>query len=431
MYQRVIEQMKKKLENAGLYPLQKQAELSTKILKERLETILPWAMEEAGMDLWMVLSRENCEDPIIHTLFTWDMPEARRVSILLFHRNKGTGVVRKMAVGMQSPEMSHIYENVQKKEEDVWQAVKRVVEELNPEQIAVNRSFLYGFCDGLSSTLLEQLKETLGEVYAERICDGEDLTVRWLQRVCPLEKEAMKVLVNVTHDIVDYTFSENFIKPGVTTTTDIEWCMRQMISDIGYLYWFGPDVDLQRKGSTVSRMFEETIQFGDLIHCDIGLNGVYVHLHTDMQWVAYLLREGEAEAPKELEQLLDKGNRFREIVMEAMKEGVTGNDVFAEAIAKAKEEGIKPMLYTHPLGTFGHGAGPSIGMYTNQGFVKGTGERPIEEQTCYALELNVYDDIKEWNGQQVFMYLEEDICKDGEVEYLDKHQERLILLSYS
>ena len=203
MYQQVMNDMKRKLEEAGLYPLKKQAELSTRILKERFEIVLPWAMEESGMDMWIVLSRENCEDPIIHTLFTWDMPEARRISILMFHRNKETGEIRKMAVGMHSPEMSHIYENVQKKEEDVWQAVGRVVAEINPEKIAVDRSFIYGFCDGLSSTLYEGLKNAVGEKYAERICDGEELTVRWLQRVSPLEKEAMKVLTNVTHDIVN------------------------------------------------------------------------------------------------------------------------------------------------------------------------------------------------------------------------------------
>jgi len=428
MYQQVMNDMKRKLEEAGLYPLKKQAELSTRILKERFEIVLPWAMEESGMDMWIVLSRENCEDPIIHTLFTWDMPEARRISILMFHRNKETGEIRKMAVGMHSPEMSHIYENVQKKEEDVWQAVGRVVAEINPEKIAVDRSFIYGFCDGLSSTLYEGLKNAVGEKYAERICDGEELTVRWLQRVSPLEKEAMKVLTNVTHDIVNYTFSRDFITPGVTTTTDIEWCMRNMISEIGYLYWFGPDVDLQREGSIVSRMFGETILPGDLIHCDIGLNGIYAHLHTDMQWVAYLLKDGETQAPAEFETLLDKGNRFREIVMEELKEGVLGNEVFAAAMERAKAEGIQPMLYTHPLGTFGHGSGPTIGLYSNQGFVPGNGERPVEDQTCYALELNVFDDAAVWGGQQVFMYLEEDICKDGKVDYLDGHQERLMLI---
>ncbi len=428
MYQQVIDNMKQKLHRAGLYPLKAQADLSTRILKERLETILPWAMEKAGVDMWIVLSRENCEDPIIRTLFTWDMPEARRISILMFHRDRESGEIRKMAVGMHSPEMSNIYENVQKSDEDVWQSVARLTAEADPEKIAVNRSFLYGFCDGLSSTLLEKLRESLGETYAGRICDGEELTVRWLQRVSPLEKEAMKVLTSVTHDIVNYTFSSEFVQPGTTTTTNIEWCMRNMISEIGYHYWFGPDVDLQRKGGTSSRMFGEVIQPGDLIHCDIGINGLYVHLHTDMQWVAYILKEGESEAPEEMEELLTKGNRFRDIVREEMKEGISGNEIFEVSVDRARKEGICPMLYTHPLGTFGHGAGPTIGLYSNQGFVPGNGERPVEDKTCYALELNVSDELKLWDGQTVFMYLEEDICKDGTAEYLDGHQEHLMLI---
>lgn len=196
----------------------------------------------------------------------------------------------------------------------------------------------------------------------------------------------------------------------------------------GYNYWFGPDVDLQRRGSSVSRMFNETIQPGDLLHCDIGINGQYVHLHTDMQWVAYILREGETEAPQELQALLDTGNRFRQIVMNSMVIGKDGNAVFDEAMRLAKLEGIQPMLYTHPVGTFGHGAGPAIGMYTNQGFVAGTGERVIDEDTCFALELNVYDNLACWDGQRVFMYLEEDICRAAECDYIDGHQTKLMLL---
>ncbi len=60
--------------------------------------------------------------------------------------------------------------------------------------------------------------------------------------------------------------------------------------------------------------------------------------------------------------------------------------------------------------------------------MEGTGERPVEDKTCYALELNVFDNIAVWDQQQVFMYLEEDICKDGNAEYLDGHQERLMLI---
>ena len=393
MYQEVIGNIKQKLEAADLYPLKKQAELSSRILEERLEQILPWAMKESDVDAWIILSREYGEDPIIKTFFTWDMPTAGRVSALLFHRDAESGKIRKLLFGMCSSEMANFYENAQKKGENIWEAIGRVVSELNPEKIAVNKSAIFGCCDGLTASLSEKLKAALGETFAERICDGEVLAVRWLQRVTPLEKEAMKVLTSVTHDIVNYTFSRAFIIPNKTTTTDIEWKMREMIQDIGYDYWFGPDVDLQRRGGSSPRMFEETIQCGDLIHCDIGLNGRYVHLHTDMQWVAYILSEGENGVPEEIQKLLDKGNRFRHIVMEEMKVGVSGNDIFFRAMERGKAEGIQPMLYTHPLGTFGHGAGAMIGLYSTQDFVPGNGEFLMEDKTCYALELNVFDNL--------------------------------------
>lgn len=422
-----MKSIESKMMEAGLLPIKKQAELSTRILKERLELVLPWAMDESGMDFWIVASREANKDPMVKTLYPWDMYDARRIGILVFYRNKNNGILRKMALGALSPEMENIYERVEQSGENIWEALNRIVKEYNPSKIAINRSTIDGFCDGLTSTLYEQIKSALGE-NAKKLYDGEPLTVRWLQRITPLEKETMKKLVNITHDIVNYSFSKQFIEVGKTTTTDIEWFMRDVINRLGYLYWFGPDIDLQRKGSNVSRMFNEVILPGDLIHCDVGINGIYVQLHTDMQWVAYILKDGETEAPKELSDLLVKGNRLQDIVMENIRVCATGNDVFLNSINTAKEEGLKPMIYTHPLGTFGHGSGPRIGQYGNQAYIPGPGERTIEDKTCYALELNVSENIKVWDDQLVFMYLEEDICKDGDVDFLDGRQEKLILI---
>ena len=427
MHEAFMKSIESKMMEAGLLPIKKQAELSTRILKERLELVLPWAMDESGMDFWIVASREANKDPIVKTLYPWDMYDARRIGILAFYRNKNNGVLRKMALGALSPEMENIYERVEQSGENIWEALNRIVKECNPSKIAINRSTIDGFCDGLTSTLYEQIKSALGE-NAKKLYDGEPLTVRWLQRITPLEKETMKKLVNITHDIVNYSFSKQFVKVGETTTTDIEWFMRDVINRLGYLYWFGPDIDLQRKGSNVSRMFNEVILPGDLIHCDVGINGIYVQLHTDMQWVAYILKDGETEAPKELSDLLAKGNRLQDIVMENIRVCATGNDAFLNSINTAKEEGLKPMIYTHPLGTFGHGSGPRIGQYGNQAYIPGPGERTIEDKTCYALELNVSENIKVWDDQLVFMYLEEDICKDGDVDFLDGRQEKLILI---
>jgi len=427
MHEDFIKKLEAKMEAAGLLPVRKQAELSTRILKERLETVLPWAMKKSGMDFWIVVSREGCKDPMLKTLYPWDMYDARRIGMLAFHYDKEKDTVRKMVIGPRSPEMEGIYERVQEPGETVWDAISRIVREYNPSKIAINRSHINGFCDGLSSTLYEQLKEVLGE-NAAKLCDGEPLTVYWLQRVSPLEIDTMKKLVNITHDIINYSFSKQFIKAGITTTTDIEWFMRDVINRLGYQYWFGPDVDLQRKGSSVSRMFNEVILPGDLIHCDIGINGIYVQLHTDMQWVGYILKDGEKEAPEEFSKLLAKGNRLQDIVRENIRVCATGNEAFIKSIETAKTEGLNPMVYTHPIGTFGHGAGPIIGQYDNQSYIPGAGERTIEDKTCYALELNVSDNIKAWDNQLVFMYLEEDILKDGTVDFLDGRQEKLILI---
>ena len=67
------------------------------------------------------------------------------------------------------------------------------------------------------------------------------------------------------------------------------------------------------------------------------------------------------------------------------------------------------MLYTHPIGYYGHGAGPTIGLYDNQGFVEGAGEVKLRDNTCHALELNITHAVPEWDGQEVAFYMEETI----------------------
>lgn len=426
MPKKLNEKLETKLKAAGLLPLREQAKLSTKILKERLELVLPWAMEQSKMDFWLVGARENCKDPIMKTLYPWDMPDVRRLGFLAFHRSK-KGTIRKMALGPISAEMENIYEQVQRPEENTWQAVGRIVEECEPRKIAINRSDTDGFSDGLTSTMYEQLQAVLGE-NAVKLKSGTTLTTRWLQRFSPLEKKTMKTLVGLAQEIIKYSFSRQFIKPGETTTTDVEWFMRDVINRLGFNYWFGPDVDLQRKGGLSSKMTDTVILSGDLIHCDIGLNGTYLQLHTDMQWLAYILKDEEKKAPEELTDLLAQGNRLQDIVKENIRTGGTGNEVFLNSLKTAQAEGIKPMIYSHPLGTFGHGAGPLIGRYSDQSSLPPAGERFLEDKTFYALELNVSGNVAAWVNQLVFLYLEEVICKDGSVDFLRGRQEELILI---
>jgi hypothetical protein len=73
MQDMIFDSIKEKLYRAGLLPLEKQAQLGTEILCDKLETVLPKAMMESGIDFWLVMGKENNEDPVMKTLFTWDM----------------------------------------------------------------------------------------------------------------------------------------------------------------------------------------------------------------------------------------------------------------------------------------------------------------------------------------------------------------------
>ncbi|WP_346937197.1 hypothetical protein [Clostridium sp.] len=176
----LINEMRQKLICGRLWPLEVQSELSTEILRERLDKVLPWAMESSDIDFWIVMGKENNEDPIMKTLFSWDMPNARRISILAFYYDKKSKKVRKMMFGSHSPIMNSIYENVQNKDENCWQGLKRIIDEINPKSIAVQESKNYGFCDGLISSLYKELIKSLSESQRSRICNAENLSVKWL-----------------------------------------------------------------------------------------------------------------------------------------------------------------------------------------------------------------------------------------------------------
>jgi Xaa-Pro aminopeptidase len=169
------------------------------------------------------------------------------------------------------------------------------------------------------------------------------------------------------------------------------------------------------------------IQRGDLLRCDIGVT--YLGLNSDIQQLAYVLRENETDAPKGLTGALAKGNRLQDILIAEMKEGRTGNEVLAAALKKAKAEGLVPRIYSHPIGYHGHAAGTRIGLPDMQDGVPGMGDYPLFADTCFAIELSVGAVVPEWDNQQITMALEEDAALTSRgVAFLDGRQTKLRLI---
>ncbi len=419
-----------------ILPESQRAKVVDEILEERFNVLLPKLMDKTEIDMWIVISREYNEDPVIKTMLPSTWLNARRRTILLFYRDKAKGSIDKLAVARYNVGKSIQSAWDKEKEPNQWKRLMQLIEERNPKKIGLNFSKDHNIADGLDKTDYEEFMENLPKKYQSKVVSAEQLAVRWIETRTPREMVIYNQLVDITHDIISEAFSEKIITPGVTTTTEVEWWMRQKVTDLGLETWFHPTVDVQRTSEELvghlysfsGRPDDLVIQPGDLLHCDFGIT--YLRLNTDCQELAYVLKPNEKEAPKFLKDALKEGNRVQDFLTKNMIKGKTGNEILAKALQEAKDNGLRPAIYTHPLGAYGHSAGTTIGMWDSQGGVmKDDGENyPLNPNTVYAIELNATVNIPEWKRDIRIMLEEAGFYGEDGFRYVNGRQTELLLI---
>ncbi len=419
---------------AQALPQRERASKIDEILKQRFDEVLPHIMQRSRIDMWVLITREYNEDPVLKTMLPATWLNARRRTILVFYKHPESLDVEKMAVARYN--FGDNIKSVWNKEQqpDQWQALATLIEARDPEKIGLNFSEYYGLSDGISKTDYEGLLNVLPEKYKNRIVSAEPLAVGWLETRTDLEMEIFENLVATTHEVIAEAFSNNVITPGETTTEDVVWFLRQKVTDLGYETWFHPTVDIQRTDEELEShitAFSNTadgkiIQRGDLLHCDFGIS--YLRLNTDCQQHAYVLKENETEAPQFLVDALEKGNRVQDVFTANFETGKSGNEILLESLSKTKAEGLRPSIYTHPLGLYGHSAGPTIGMWDAQEGVPGSGDYLLYENTAYAIELNTTVHLSDWNKDIRIMLEEAGFWGAEGFRYINERQENLILI---
>lgn len=410
------------------------AALKDEILAERFNVLLPKLMDETGIDMWVIISREYNEDPVMRTMLPATWLNARRRTMFVFFRDKEHDTIEKLAVARY--DVGKNIGSAWNKEEqpNQWQALVNIIESRNPEKIGINTSAYFNIADGLVNTDYEAFKEALPLKFEQKLVSAEPLAVAWIETRTEREMELYNTLVQVTHDIIDEAFSSAVIEPGKTTTDDIVWWLRQKVTDLGLSTWFHPTIDIQRNEEALkSHIYSfskgeesKVIYPGDLLHCDFGIT--YIGLNTDCQQHAYVPKEGEKKVPGYLVEAFKKGNRLQDIFTGNFKKGQTGNATLLASLKEAKDEGLRPSIYTHPLGTYGHSAGTTFGMWDSQEGVPVNGDYPLHVNTVYAIELNTTVFIEEWNRDIRIMLEEAGYFGPDGFRYVNKRQEAIKLV---
>jgi Xaa-Pro aminopeptidase len=413
------------------YPLilsqREQAKIIDEILDDRLRNTLPALMRREGFDMWVLISRENNEDPVLRTMLPGTWLAARRTTMLLIF-DKGKAVngtdqgLEYLAVARY--DVGTVFKKSWNPEEqpNQWAQLGKLINERNPKKIGINKAEHYGHADGLTANDYDKLISSIAPALKKNVSSAQQLAVSWLETRTEKEMAIYPQICRIAHQLIAEGFSDKVIQPGVTATEDVVWWYREEIKRLKLDTWFHPSVEIQRQTDSKSSV----IQPGDLLHVDFGIT--YLRLNTDTQQHAYILKAGERDAPKYLKDAFKKGNQLQDIFTGNFKEGKTGNQILAESRKEAIEQGITPSIYTHPIGYHGHASGTTLGMWDMQGGVPFSGDYPMHLNTAYSIELNCTVSIPEWK-KEVRIALEEDAYfNESGVRYIDGRQTEIILI---
>lgn len=398
-------------------------------LRKRLDTLLLPMMRRHNISMWIVVNEEFNSDPVTEYIVP-PMPIVGSRDFFIFV-DTGDKLEKIAIVRYAEERLKNHYEMKPVPRSRLAETLRETVSKYNPKTIALNIDGTRGQQNGLSHASYKMLAETLGPEMEKRFVSAADLLVEFFDTRLPEEIEHYRTAVLVTDILTRRALSNEVITPGKTTVGDVRWWLIQKVNELGLSIWFQPDLRVQRQAKTAetNQQFlgvapeSLTLERGDLIHIDFGLN--YMGLSTDWQKHAYILKEGERDAPEGLKKALKNTNLLQDAIFEAARPGMTGFEVYERAMAEMKRRGIEAMIYSHPIGAHGHGLGASIDFRREIG---GAAEK-LRLNSFTSIELNTSTSVPEWNGQKVTVMAEDDaVMTEKGFEFIRPRQTAFYLI---
>jgi Xaa-Pro aminopeptidase len=395
-----------------------------KILRDRINVLLPKVMKDQKIDCWLTFTRENTPDPILKTLGIEHIV-ARGAFIFAFK----DGAFRKVAIAasydVDPIRKSGLYDEViAYKAEGVRPHLKKAIDDLAPATIAVNYSRDVTIADGLTVGLRDYLVEALGD-QSKKFVSSEKLVVSLLGRKLPEEIAALETAVRGTQKVLAEALTSDRVTPGVTTEKALNDWMMARAKDLGFGIAFTSVTTGPQRGH--SEPTDRVIRRGDIIRIDWGASwGGYC---ADIQRTAYVLKEGETMAPAWLQRLWDATLAANRAGVAALKPGNTGNDVDKAARGSLVAAGYPeyPHGTGHPIGLEVHDVGPMLGPDWRERYGDAVFFR-IEPDQVFAVEPAIYIKPAEIEDE-INTSLEENLVVEGSgARYIGTPQTTIILI---
>lgn len=400
------------------------------IRKERIQKLLPQAMKAANVDAWIIICRENNNDPIAHHI---GGENAGGTALFLFFLDSDKVKSTVFSPNGESTALADlkIHDEVvpiERGKSSIQEAIP-FIKSKGFRSIAINSSFENELADGLSFTQRKTLEEALG-TDAAKLVSANELIYEWLSVKLPTEVEIMTKAAELTAQWQVEAYQS--VIPGTSTDADIGKFLKKKMEEYGVTDAWHPDQNPNVNSGPDrghSHATEKVIMPGDVIQTDFGIR-VYDMWVSDIQRFAYVLRAGETKAPDSVQFYFESSIGGNRKALAAMKPGVLGYQVDKAQRDWMAERGSEPVMWStgHPVGYVAHDIGPNLG----GGLLPDPSVRPAAVKPLKEGMLFAFDGFHAWKlpqGGTKTMSVEETavVTKDG-ARYLIKPQEDLILI---
>ena len=412
-------------------PFPDNPDLWPSIRQERIHTLLGPAMARAGVDAWLVLARENANDPIAAHI---GAENAGGLAAFLFFADD-QGNLESLAISPETEatalsEVSPLDEvRSVRRGTSIYMAAAAELRTRNPSSIAINSS-TRNIADGLSYTQRLALEDALGPELSNRLVSSEEIVIEWLSVKLPQEIEIMRRAAKLTEQLELEAYAQ--VVPGKTTDADVARFLKARMAELGVVDGWAPDQNPNVNSGPDrghSHSTDKVIMPGDVIQTDfgIGVHGVWV---SDIQRFAYVLRPGESEAPSEMQERWEFAREASRAAKAAMRPGALGWDVDRAQREVLRRHGSIPIIWStgHPVGYWAHDVGPRLGGATFGSSPFGDAARELRPGQTFA-----FDGFFGWSSEdgstKTISVEEMVVITDDGAEWLIEPQEEWVLVS--
>lgn len=368
-------------------------------------------------DLWIISSSEG-SDPAVSLL-----TGLKTVGKTFFLFSKNAKYALCNIIDAQESEDSGLFDKVVRYKGDPDEALQSLVKELNPKKIALNYSKSDSLCDGLTTGRFRYLEKTIGpELPSAEFISSEPFLSQVRAVKSPAEVEMIRKAIDITQDIYEEVFAK--IKVGMTEF------------QVGELFIDGMRrhkvVNGVTKSLTMPIVMKERIAHrspgqavivpGDFLIMDFGVS--YNGYCSDIARTAYVLKDGETEAPESFRNMFNAAYNAITKAFEAAKPGVEGWTV---------DEAARSYLLSRGMPEITHATGHQIGQYVHDGGAlfapkwERYGTAPygiIQSGMVFTLEPTILNP----EGEFSVLCEENILITEKGAELLSRRQESLVLI---